>query len=206
MRSWLLSPIVFYPLLIAAACGLVLMSFGTRLLAAPTTASARIEGETVVIPGPGLAAATIDPSQTSFIVRNGGGAPTALRLAVLPGQGLPTPAYTGARVPLTREAADALAGRAVRVTVTVRPLPVTTAAQLAISLQGQGDANWQVVDLTGEEGVLAYTFPPLASGPPTAVGLRVISANDDYSYGIEIATIALTPIDAAAAPAVGEGA
>lgn len=197
MRTWLFHPLVLYPFMAVAAAALIFFSLRPDFaMGGPSAQSGRMAGEALVLEGAALASPDIQPDQVAFVPRDGLGRPTALRLAVLPNQPAPGPADTGARILLNSEAAAALGEGPVTVEVTVRPVPITTAAGLAVSLQGPGPAEWQTREVSPQAQVLRFDFP---THPPRidAVGLRVISANGDYNYGFEIARIRIVPASAA---------
>lgn len=197
MRSWLSHPLILYPLMIVTAAALIFLSLRPDFARGEAAAqSGRMAGEALILEGPALAAPDLQPDQVAFVARDGLGRPIALRLAVLPDQPAPGPADTGARILLDAQAAAALGAGPVTVEVTVRPLPVTTATGIAVSLQGPGPAEWQTREVSPQAQVLRFDFP---THPPRieAVGLRIISANNDYNYGFEIARIRLVPASAA---------
>ncbi|MGE3141718.1 MAG: hypothetical protein AB7L65_00210 [Hyphomonadaceae bacterium] len=195
MRHWLAHPLVFYPLLAVIAAAFVFLSARPDLGAQPAAAAeaGRVENGAIVLEGAALAHPEVSADQVIYVVRDGLGRPLALRLAVLPNQPPPGPAETEARFALTPETAQRIANRPVIVDVTVAPLPVTTAAGLAVSLQGAGPTQWATAPASPEPQTLRYRLPAVAA--PEAVGLRAISAYADYNYGFQIMRIRIAPAE-----------
>lgn len=197
MRSWVFHPLVLYPLMAAAAAALIFLSLRPDWAArAAAPQAGRLANGALVLEGAALAAPDVQPGQVAHVARDGLGRPVALRLAVLPNQPPPGPADTGARILLGASAVRALGEGPVTVEVSLRPVPITTAAGIAVSLQGAGPAAWQPRDIAPQAQVLRFEFPSAAGAH--AVGLRVLSAYADYNYGVEIVRIRIVP--AAAAP------
>ncbi len=193
LRTWLFHPVLFYPALVAAAALLVFLSLRPDLgpLPAPAPMGA-VEGQEVVLAPGDLIHPIVAPPQIAHASRDALGRPVGLRIAVTPGAAPPNPSERGVRLQLRPEAGALLAGRRVRAEVDVRPVEITTAAELALSLQDEaGDVRWVRQPLAPAQETLTFILPPTAA--PTALGVRVISIYRDYNYGVEIASIRLAP-------------
>lgn len=192
-RSPFFHPVIFYPLLLLAAAALIYLSLRPDLLpGAPQAQAGRTDAAgAIVLEGAALSHPEAGAEQNFHIQRDGLGRAQSLHIAVLPNQPPPTPADQGVRVLIAPAAAEALSGRPVRVEVTVRPLPITTASGLAVSWQGIGPTEWVTRTLQPQAQIVAFDLPPQTS--PEAVGLRVIASNNDYRYGFDIARIRVVP-------------
>jgi len=196
MRNPLFHPLLLYPALALAAVALIFLSLRPDLGIMTTSAQAgRFEEGVVVLEGEALAHPEIGPGMVAHVARDGLGRPVGLRVAVEPNQGEPTPEARGVRVLLRPETAARLPAGPAIVEVLVRPVPVTTAAALAVSLQGAGPVAWARADLAPEPRVVRFAVPSGAG--MTAVGLRPVSAYTDYNYGFEIGRIRILPAGAA---------
>lgn len=186
----------FYPLLLAVAAALILVSLGADAFdrdGAPQKALR--EGETYIY-GPAALAGGIDPmnGHLRHVVRDFGVSARAVRVGVEPGRGRPTPDSVGALLQIDPADAAAFAGRPVRVEITFRRISVTTAQGLATSLQNGGPAFWSGGPLPAENGVMAFDLPALSGPPPKGLGIWVISDKTDYNYGVEISRITMKPV------------
>ncbi len=198
MRHWLAHPLILYPLMAAIAAALVFVSLRPDLaMGAAAAHSGRDVNGAVVLDGAALADPDVGPGQVAYVARDGLGRATALRIAVLPHQPPPGPADPGLRILLSPEAVREIGAGPVTLEISIRPVPITTAAALAATLEGAGPHAWQIRELSPQAQIVRYEFPSVEG--LSAVGLRVVSAYDDYNYGFEIARIRLVP--AAAAPA-----
>lgn len=196
MRHWLFHPIIFYALLAAFAAGVFVLSLRPDLGPVPAPhAVGQVENGAVLLQRDALAHPELAPGQVAHITRDGLGRPLALRFAVLPNQPEPSPTDPGLRILLKPDVAARIANRPTQLEISIRPVEISTAAVLAISLQGSGPVVWQSKELTPGAQTVRFTLP--ATGSPTAVGLRAISRNNDYNYGFEIVRIRILPSGAA---------
>lgn len=195
MRNPLFHPLLLYPALALAAVALIFLSLRPDLGIMTTSAQAgRYEEGVVVLEGEALAHPEVSPGMFAHVARDGLGRPIGLRVAAAPDQGEPDGEDRGVRILLTPEAAARLPAGPAIVEVLVRPVPVTTAPALAVSLQGEGPVAWARQDLPPEPRVVRFAAPSGAG--MSAVGLRPISAYADYNYGFEIGRIRILPATA----------
>jgi hypothetical protein len=136
----------------------------------------------------GLARPAVAPAHTIRIVRDGLGRPAALRVATRPGQPPLSPVDQGARLLLAAQTAAAIGAGDAIVDVSIRPVPLTTAQGLAVSLQGAGPVEWVSQPLTPEAQVLRYQLKA-APGGARAIGFYPFSADQEYNYGVEIVQV-----------------
>lgn len=194
VRHWVFNSIVFYSLAAILAAAIIALGLSPdRWPLRPAAQSGRIVGSSIVLDGAALSAPAASPEQVFYVVWDGQG-PRSLRIAVTPNRPLPTSADRGTRILLSREAAERLNNKAVVLEITYRPLPVLTAYELAVSLQGSGPTEWVVGRLGVEPdslGRLRLQLPPQSE--IDSLGLRVISDNVEWNYGAEIQEISLTP-------------
>ncbi len=184
-------PLIFFPLAIIAA-GLI-VAFGLepqRWARAAHPVNGVMDGRTLVLAGDAFDAPSASPDQHITVHRTFWGAPKSFSIAVLPNQPPPTPAERGARLLLSPDAAAALQDRPVVVEVAYNPLNVNPATSLAVSLQGIAPADWVIQELPAQPGVARFELP--AQNAVNAIGLRAISENNDYAYGLEITAVRVT--------------
>jgi hypothetical protein len=194
MRTWLLHPIIFYPL--AALIAVLMIAVSIRPLSwprDPAPVSVQHAGASIVLAAAAFDAPAPDPQQNLYVTRNFLGQAHSLRIAVLPNQAAPGPNDHGVRILLAPEAASALDGHAATVLITYNPLAVNAATGLAVSLQGSGPTQWLTQTAPPQHGILRFEVP--AQTGVTAIGLRTLNANGTQAeaYGLEIARISITP-------------
>jgi hypothetical protein len=192
MRTWLLHPIVFYPLatIIAAA----VIAFSARPQSwprSPAPVTGQQAGGALVLTQASFDAPADDPDQNLYVTRNIFGQAQTLRIAVLPNKPAPGANDRGVQILLSPATAAALTGRPATITVNYNPLPVNAATGLAVSLQGAGPAMWITQAAPPQHGVLRFEVP--AQTGVIALGLRAISSNGDQreAYGLEITRISI---------------
>jgi len=194
MRTWLLHPIVFYPL--AALIAVLAIAVSARPLSWPRDAHAvagQRAGPAIVLTQGAFTAPAPDPQQNLYVTRNFLGQPRTLRIAVLPNQAAPGPNDHGVRILFSPEAAAALNGRPATVVVNYNPLAVNAATGLAVSLQGAGPTQWATLTAPPQPAALRFEVP--AQTGVAAIGLRTINGNAEQpeAYGLEITRISITP-------------
>lgn len=183
-RAW-----IFYPLVALAAAALIAISFGPapfRAAPAPQT-GARQEGA-LVFTADALAQAFPGGGATSVVYK--GWSPTGFRVSTPPGTSQPGP--EAARLRLTPDAAQALVGKALIVEVLVRPVPLTTAPEIAIGLESGGAISWARSPISPEPALVRLTFPPV-SGPIDAIALMPLVPSTDRPLSVEIGEIRIRP-------------
>jgi len=194
MRTWLLHPIIFYPL--AALIAAIAIAISARPLSWPRDAQA-VAGQraaaAIVLTQGAFNAPAADPQQNLYVTRNFFGQPRTLRIAVLPNQAAPGPNDRGVRILLSPEATATLNGRPATIVVNYNPLAVNAATGLAVSLQGAGPTQW--VTLTAPPQPAALRFEVPAQTGVNSIGLRTINGNAQQpeAYGLEITRISITP-------------
>ena len=195
MRTWLLHPILFYPLVALVAALVVAFSVEPQKWprAVAAVAPSRGAAGSILVESESLGAPAPDAAQTMMVVRDFLGRARALRIAVLQSQGPPGPADRGVRILLAPSVAGSLAGRPATVAVTYNPLPVNAATGLAISIEGAGPNEWVSQTAPPQHGTLRFELP--ARTGVDAIGLRALSTNTDQheAYGLEITSISITP-------------
>lgn len=192
MRSWLFHPIMFYPLALLAAAGIVAFSLEPQSWPKPPRpASVQVAEGSLVFDGAAFDAPGVGPEQTITVVRSFWGAPQALRIAQKPGQALPAPTDRGAQLLLTPEQAALVDGRGATIEVVYSPLPVNAANGLAVAILGQGPAQWVSQSAPPQSGSLVFEVP--AQTAVNAVGLRALSDNPAEASGLEITRVRVTP-------------
>jgi hypothetical protein len=194
MRTWLLHPMVFYPL--AALLAVLVIALSARPQSwprAPAPVGGQTTGAALVLAQASFDAPTSDPDQNVFVTRNFLGQAQALRIAVQPNKSAPGATDRGVQLLLTPTAAAALAGHPATILVAYNPLAVNAATGLAVSLQGAGPTVWMTQTAPPQHGVLRFEVP--AQAGVAAVGLRAISTNENQreAYGLEITRISITP-------------
>jgi hypothetical protein len=194
MRTWLLHPIVFYPLVAVLAALVIAVS--AKPLSWPREA-APVAGEraggAIVLTQAAFATPAPDAQQNLYVTRNFFGQPQALRIAVLPNQPAPGAGDRGVRILLAPEVAAGLNGAPATITVTYNPLAVNAATGLAVSLEGAAPTQWVTQTAPPQHAALRFEVP--AQTGVTAIGLRTINANGEQpeAYGLEITRISITP-------------
>lgn len=193
MRLWLFHPVIFYPLILALALGVILFSLKPQMMPrAPAPVAGQIaEGGVLVLEGEAFNSPTDPPEQYVTVVRDFWGRPQGLRLAALPGLQRPTPEETGVEISLAPDSARLISGRRLNVEVTYRPLPVNAAPMLAVSLQGAEPAHWVLRPIPPLSGVARFNLPP--SQNVESLGLRAISNDTSMAFGVEITSIRVAP-------------
>jgi hypothetical protein len=194
MRTWLLHPIIFYPLVAVLAALVIAISARPQSWPrAPAPVAGQTAGAALVLTQASFDAPVSDPDQNLYITRNFMGQAQALRIAVQPNKPAPSPSDHGVQILLAPAAAAALAGRPATIVVNYNPLPVNAATGLAVSLQGTGPNAWVSLVAPPQHGALRFEVP--AQAGVTALGLRAIStnANQREAYGLEITRISITP-------------
>ncbi len=193
MRLWLFHPLVFYPLILAAALGVILFSLKPQMMPrSPAPVAGQIvEGGVLVLEGEAFNSPTDPPEQYVTVVRDFWGRPQGLRLAALPGLQRPTPEETGVEIQLTPDSARLISGRRLNVEVSYRPLPVNAAPQLAVRLQGIEPAQWVRRAIPPLSGIARFDLP--ASQHVESLALRAISNDNSMAFGVEIVSIRIAP-------------
>jgi hypothetical protein len=194
MRTWLMHPLIFYPL--AAILAVLVIAISARPQSWPRTPApvgGQTAGAALVLTQASFDAPTSDPDQNLTVTRNFLGQAQALRLAVQPNKIGPSAADHGIQILLAPTAAAALAGSPATIVVTYNPLAVNAATGLAVSLQGAGPNAWVTQNAPPQHGTLRFEVP--AQARVNAVGLRAISTNENQreAYGLEITRISITP-------------
>lgn len=193
MRHWLFHPLVFYPLALAFAALVVIVSLQPQAFPrAPTAVSGRLEGETLILDGAAFDAPEDPPEQHVTIVRDTLGQAQRLRLAVLPGSPDPRPDETGVFIRLDPAAAQRVSGRPLAVEVEYRPIVVTAASALAVKVEGVQPSQWVSQPIPPLSGVARFTLP--AAQDARGIGLRAVSGEGGFAYGVEIVAIRVTPL------------
>lgn len=191
-KSWIL-----YPIVALAAVGLVTLSLGGRWTdeITPLPQAGSVRDGLVIFAGEALSAPETPEAVDSVHIVREGATVTGLRIASQAGLEEPTPADRGVRILLAPETAERFTGKAVLVQVDVRSIGETTAQRLAVSLQDFGPVEWRSAPLTTLPGTLEFTLPASVLGmPPEAIGLRTVSADRAYNFGVEITEIRLRPV------------
>jgi hypothetical protein len=193
MRTWLLHPLIFYPLAILFAAGLIALSLRPQSWPREPAAVEAVIGDdgALVFEGEGFNSPANGPEQYLTVIRDTWGKAQSLRIAQLPNQPLPTAADQGARLMLTPEQAALIEDRPVVVEVTYNPLPINAASALAVSLQGVGPGEWVQREAPPQPGVLRFELPPQIA--VNAIGLRALSEGADQAYGLEIVRVRVLP-------------
>lgn len=196
MRTWLFHPLVFYPLAILLAAGVIAFSLRPQSWPRePAAVSATIADDgALIFEGEAFDSPANGPEQHLTVIRDTWGNAQSLHIAQLPGQPLPTPADQGARLLMTPEQAATIEDQPVLVEVAYNPLPVNAATGLAVSLQGVGPADWVCQEAPPQPGVLRFELPPQIA--VNAIGLRALSEGEDQAYGLEIVRVRIAPLPA----------
>lgn len=187
-----MQPLIFYPLAILIAAGIILLGLEPqRLPREPRPVAGEVEGPALVLGSAAFDAPSPSPDQNLTVIRDFWGRPLTLRIAVLPDQPTPTPAERGVRILLTPDAAARLTKMPVVVEVSYNPLNINSATGLAVSLQGIAPAVWVVQELAAQPGVARFSLP--AQMAVDAIGFRAISSGADQAYGLEITQVRVLP-------------
>jgi hypothetical protein len=199
MRTWLFHPLVFYPLAILFAAGVIAFSLRPQSWPRePAAVAATIADDgALIFEGEAFDSPSNGPEQELTVIRDAWGKAQTLRIAQLPGQPLPTPADQGAQLLLTPDQAATIEDQPVLVEVTYNPLPVNAASALAVSLQGAGPVNWVQLEAPPQPGVLRFELPPQIA--VNAIGLRALSDGEGQAFGLEIVRIRVVPLPPSAA-------
>jgi|CXWL01.1.fsa_nt_gi hypothetical protein len=192
MRNWLFHPLVFYPVtLLLAALVIALSIQPQKWPRAPAPVAGQVIEGALVLEGAAFNSPDDSPEQELTVVRDFFGRPQALRIAVLPGQPLPTPAEPGVRIELKPEAAALIGENPVTVEVQYNPNAVNAASALAVSLQGIAPGDWVIQPIPPQPGVVRFSLP--GSFAVNAIGLRAISDGEGQAFGLEIVRIKIIP-------------
>jgi len=199
MRLWFFHPLILYPGLALISALLIFVSlrpdFAPR---APHPVAGRDVGGVIVLDRDALAAPEGSPANTLYVVRDGLGRPSALRVATKPGQPPLSPVDSGVRLLLNADTTAKIGQGGAIVDVSLRPVPLTVAQGLAVSLQGAGPADWVSQPVSPETQVLRFQLKG-APGGASAIGFYPFSEDQTYNYGVEIVQVRIYA--AGAAPA-----
>lgn len=183
-RAW-----IFYPLVALVAAALIAISFGPAPFRAPPAPQAGVRQEgALVFTADALAHAFPGVGATSVAYR--GWSPTGFRVAAPAGAATPGP--DAARLKLTPDAAQSLVGKPLIVEILVRPVPLTTAPELAVGLESGGAITWARSPIAPEPGLVRLTFPAIA-GPIDAIALTPLVPAPDRPLSVEIGEIRIRP-------------
>lgn len=192
MRSWLFHPLLFYPLAIIIAAGVILISLRPQHWPRePAPVAASVVENALVYEGAAFDAPAPAANHALTVARDFWGEAQALRIGVEVEQGQPSPQEPGVRLLLSPQDAARLSGRAATVEVSYRPLPINTAQGLAIALQGEGPVAWVSQPLQPQPATVRFELP--AQGNVSAIGLRAINDGADRAFGVEITRIRIIP-------------
>lgn len=192
MRSWFFHPILFYPLAILAAAGIIAFSSEPQSWPRPPSAAEALTADgSLIFEGAAFDAPAVGPEQEITVVRSFWGAAQALRIAQKPGQPAPTATDRGAQLLLNAEQAAQIEGRPVTIEVAYGPLPINAASGLAVAILGEGTAQWVSQPTPPQTGVLVFELPPQTS--VNAIGLRALSNGATEASGLEITRVRVTP-------------
>src|SRR5262245_60561572 len=128
MRTWLLNPVVFYPL--AAVIAILVIALSVRPQSwprAPAPVAGLVAGGGLVLTQASFDAPAGDPDQNLYVTRNYLGQAQTLRIAVLSNKPAPGAGDHGVEILLAPEAAAALDNKPLTVVVNYNPLPVNAA-------------------------------------------------------------------------------
>lgn len=192
MRFWLFHPVIFYPLAIIAAAGIILISLRPQNWPRPPApAQAEIVEGALVYAGEAFDAPAPTNNHAMTVVRDFWGAPQALRIGVQIEQGQPTPRETGVRILLAEPDAARLNGRPVTIELSYNPLQINTSQGVAVSLQGAGATIWAAQAIQPQRATIRFEMP--AQSNVNAIGLRAINDGADRAFGLEITRIRVIP-------------
>jgi hypothetical protein len=192
MRNWLFHPLIFYPLALLVAAGVILFSLEPqRLPRDPAPVAGQVSGDALVLEGAAFNSPTGAPEQAMTVVRDIWGRPQSLRIAVQPGLSPPTAAETGIVIALAPESAALLEGKPLTVEIAYRPLPVNAASALAIRVQNGTETPWVSAPIPPQAGSVRFELP--AASGVAGIGLRAVTGEQDQAYGVEITSIRAVP-------------
>lgn len=198
MRSWVLHPLIFYPVAILLAGLVIAISAEPQSWPRPPgPVAGQQAGDSLVLERDAFSSPAPDPTQHINVVRDMLGHAQTLRIAVLPDVPQPSPQDEGVRILLSPAAAAMLSNRSVTVDVSYSPLPVNAASGLAVALEGNGPIAWETRQAPPQTGALRFVVP--AQSGVTAIGLRAISTGGHEAFGLEITRILVTPHNGGAA-------
>lgn len=183
----------FYPLVLAAAVALVLVSLGAGAFGRSALPQAATRESSAYVFGATALAAGIETrdGHVLHVARDYGVSAKAVRIGVRPGMGVPSADRAGAKLLLTPADAAAFAGKPLRVEATIKRINVTNAVSLGVSVQDGGPITWATQVIPAADGVMTFDLPPSAA--PKAIGFWVVSDKTDYTYGVEIGSVRVTP-------------
>jgi hypothetical protein len=185
----------FYPALLIVAVALVLVSLGAGAFGRTVRAQSGQRAESALVFAPEALANGLQTrnGHVLHVAREFGLSPRAVRIGVRPGMEAPTADRAGAELLLTPETGALLAGKPLRVEVSIKRITVTNAVALAVAAQTGGPIGWTVQTMPAEDGVMTFDLP--ATGAPLkALGFWVLSDKTDYNYGVEITRVRVTPL------------
>lgn len=199
MRHWLFHPLIFYPLVLALAAAVIILSLQPQALPRPAAAVAgEIQGRTLVLEGAAFDAPQDPPEQYVTVVRDALGQAQSLRIAVLPDLGAPTAAETGVVIRLDPASAALISGKRLNVEIAYRPLPVNAAPELAVRAEAAGPSPWVTQPIPPLSGSVQYVLPPARN--VSGIGLRPLIGGHAMTFGVEIVSIRITPLPRRRAP------
>jgi hypothetical protein len=192
MRSWLFHPLIFYPLAIIVAAGVIVLSLRPQNWPRePAPAPAVFEESALIFAGPAFDAPASSTNHALTVTRNFWGQPQTLRIGVEIEQGAPRPEETGVRLLLAPEDAARLNNQRATIEVSYNALPINTAQGLAVSLQGAGPTIWTSLPIQPQPATVRFEVP--AQSDVSAIGLRAINNGGDRAFGLEITRIRVIP-------------
>jgi hypothetical protein len=194
MRNWLFHPLLFYPLVLALALGVVALSLKPQSWPRePAAVAGAASDGAIVFERAAFDAPAVGAEQELYVVRDFFGRAQALRIAQKAGQPPPTPAEQGARLLLTPQQAALIEDKPVTIEVSYSPLPINAANGLAVSLQGIAPADWVSQPAPPQTGVLRFDLPPQFA--VNAIGLRALNDGDqeEQAFGLEITRVRVIP-------------
>jgi hypothetical protein len=186
-RDW-----IFYPLVALAAAGLAMASFGPYpFRPAPAAQAGGRQDGALVFTSDALARAAPGAGVTSVIYN--GWTPFALRIAT-PAGGTDAPAELAqvTRLQITAEAAAPINGKAIVVEVLARPVPLATAPELLIGIEGEGSVRWARTPIGSEPALITVKFPGSLEAV-RAIALYPVNPSKDRVLGVEIGEIRVRP-------------
>ncbi len=192
MRSWLFHPLIFYPLALVLAVGVILISLRPQNWPRdPAPAAAEMVENALVYRGAAFNAPAPTPNHALTVVRNFWGQPLSLRIGVQIEQGQPQPTETGVRILLNEADAARLNGHPATIEVSYSPLAINTSQAFAVSLQGSGPTTWVSQAIQPQPSTIRFEVP--AQSDVSAIGLRAINDGADRAFGLEITRIRIIP-------------
>jgi hypothetical protein len=192
MKHWIFHPLIFYPLVILLAVGVVTISLRPQSWPRePAPVAAQVADGVLTLQGDAFNAPSPSPEQRLTVVRDFWGRPQNMRIAVLGRQPPPTPAEQGVRILLAQDDAALISDKPVTIEVTYNSLQVNGAWGLATSLQGIGPAEWVIQPTPPDANVVRFDLP--AQVAVNAIGLRAIQNGQDDAFGLEITRIRVIP-------------